>query len=157
MLVLLGQLLVLLMQLVLRQLWVLLWVQLVLGAPLLLVLLRRLDQLLLADLLGSGLLVAQAASELQWPWLLLLLLVLPWLLLAPLCLQVLLLAQLLVLLLLLVWPLVVLRLVSRLLLQPRLVLVVCRLLRPLPLFRSTEWPSSKIVCDCSRSNAALTP
>lgn len=113
--------------------------------------------MLLADLLGSGLLVAQVASERQLPWRLLLLLVLPWLLPAPLCLQVLLLVQLLVLLLLLVWPLVVLRLVSRLLLQSLLVWVGCKLLRPLPLSHSTEWLSNKIVCDCSTSNAALTP
>jgi hypothetical protein len=66
MLVLLGQL-VLPEQLELPGLlWVLLWVQLVLWAPLLL---QRLDQVLLVDLLGSGLLVAQVASELELPWL----------------------------------------------------------------------------------------
>jgi hypothetical protein len=67
MLVLLGQLVVLPEQLALPGLlWVLLWAQLVLWAPLLL---QRLDQVLLVDLLGSGLLVAQAASELKLPWL----------------------------------------------------------------------------------------
>jgi hypothetical protein len=67
MLVLLGQLVVLPEQLELPgQLWVLLRVQLVLWAPLLL---QRLDQVLLVDLLGSGLLVAQVASELELPWL----------------------------------------------------------------------------------------
>jgi hypothetical protein len=66
-LVLLGQLVVLPEQLELPgQLWVLLRVQLVLWAPLLL---QRLDQVLLVDLLGSGLLVAQVASELKLPWL----------------------------------------------------------------------------------------
>jgi hypothetical protein len=67
MLVLLGQLVVLPEQLELPGLlWVLLWAQLVLWAPLLL---QRLDQVLLVDLLGSGLLVAQATSELELPWL----------------------------------------------------------------------------------------
>jgi hypothetical protein len=64
--VLLGQLVVLPKQPELPgQLWVLLGVQLVLWAPLLL---QRLDQVLLVDLLGSGLLVAQVASELKLPW-----------------------------------------------------------------------------------------